>query len=245
MYSEEFISLLNNVDNFVKENDGHVWFRGVGNSGYLLNSSLFRLKCSSLFEFQQYEKQFYNLAEVNQHVLEIHEKELELLYTMQHNGIRTRLLDWTGSLSVALFFTQWHWKPSHNARLWMLNPKKLNEIFHGKSGIISPQEYNFTKIQNLDKSIAIYPIKNTKRIIAQHGFFTIQGNAMTPLDKEDHGKLTKNNAIKYIDISFSLKQSIIDFLHICNIDYFTVYPDFEGLNEYIDNVIISPTLKEY
>lgn len=242
MYSKEFIELLNAVDDFVKGNDGHVWFRGVSNSEYELTSSLFRLNCNKLSDYLDYEKQFYNQVEINSTILDINDRGLELLYTMQHNGIKTRLLDWSGSLPIALFFAQWHWKPSKNARLWMINPIKLNELFHASNGIISPLEYSFEKVQSLDKSIAIYPMKNTKRIVAQHGFFTIQGNSLNSLENEEDGALLKEDYLKYIDLKFDLKQSIVDFLQVCNINYFSIYPDLEGLANYINNDIISPAI---
>lgn len=228
---------------FVQKNEGHVWFRGVSSSKYSLNSSLFRLKCSNINEYKEYEKQFYKLVEVNSPILSISDSGLELLYTMQHNGIRTRLLDWSGSLPVALFFALWHWKGSGDARLWMLNPIQLNKQFNKSEGIISPLEYSFNQIQNLEKSIAIYPLKNTKRIIAQQGFFTIQGNSLLPLESEEDNKLIKEGYLQYIDLQFNLKQSIVNFLQSCNINAFTVYPDMEGLADFIDNNIIPARIK--
>jgi hypothetical protein len=49
------------------------------------------------------------------------------LFLMQHTGIPTRLLDWTESALVALFFSVCK-QSDHDGVVWMLDPLKLNEI---------------------------------------------------------------------------------------------------------------------
>lgn len=53
---------------------------------------------------------------------------------MQHYGVKTRFLDWSYSFQVALFFATY----TENARLWILDPHLLNEVFYGKYTVIKP-----------------------------------------------------------------------------------------------------------
>jgi len=50
-----------------------------------------------------------------------------LYFLMQHYGIKTRMLDWTESALLALFFTVTN-KPNSDGRVWILAPHNLNQF---------------------------------------------------------------------------------------------------------------------
>lgn len=241
IYTSDFVTLLNTVDDFSERADNVVWFRGHSSTAYELDSGLFRLDSNNKDEFIQIEKQLYNHFLNEGVLLNNGYKEWELLYSMQHYGVKTRLLDWTSSLVVALFFASLNWKTG-TSRIWMLNPIKLNEKAIKQKAILSPFNLEFSQLNELENSVAIYPIKNTQRINAQHGFFTVQGNSLKPLDDEFDGSLLEEGILSYIDISIDLKEDINKFLSQNGINYFSIFPDLEGLAKHLNKTLIKPSL---
>lgn len=241
MYTPDFMDFLNTVDDFNEKAGNAIWFRGHASTSYKLHSGLYRLDTNDRNEFIKIEKQLYNHFLNEGILLNNGYKEWDLLYTMQHYGVRTRLLDWTSSLVVALFFASLDWKAG-SSRLWMLNPVRLNERAINQQAILSPYNIEFSQLNKLENSIAIYPIKNTPRINVQHGFFTIQGNSLMPLDEEFDGALLREGILSYIDLSIDFKEDIMKYLSQNGINYFSIYPDLEGLAKHLNKTLIKPSL---
>src|SRR5699024_3408419 len=182
--NQKFKEFLSHINQFLEESNGNVWFRGHSNIGedgnhekYLLKSSIFR-KNKNLNEIKRLEKN--TLYEFMTKGYSLHQitNEWDLLYIMQHHGAPTRLLDWTNSLAVALYFATQNWNPGVNEpTIWLLNPVKLNKLTVGKESLIVPRG-DFEKYVNTNtlKSYAIAPIYNSSRLIAQQGQFILQGN---------------------------------------------------------------------
>lgn len=241
MFSKKFLNFLNEIDQFIDYNNGNIWFRGINNNSYSLDSGLFRLNLSTLDDYLNLEKKYYNIFKSNCYSLNVTSNDLELLYTMQHHGVRTRLLDWSESLSVALFFACLDWNSSIPARIWMLNPNKLNKLSIDNDYIICPQEYTLDNIYKLENTIAIYPIKNNSRIIAQQGIFTIQGNSKFPLEKEFNTQLIQYKYLNSFDLEIDMKEDILKFLSLNGINYFTLFPDLDGLSKHLNDVLLKPS----
>lgn len=111
------------------------------------------------------------------------------LFLMQHHGVSTRLLDWTKSALIALYFVVVEHE-TEDGELWVMYPISLNNL-SGIPGI--PLRNNpvlnyfveepfenpailrslFSLSQSPDKPIAIEPQMNFPRIMAQLSKFTI------------------------------------------------------------------------
>lgn len=241
-YSKEWNDILEFICDFEdKTFMNRVWFRGHSSSSYLLKSGLFREKHDDLLSYLFIEADNYtSFSNLGSH-LHNNLSGWELLFLMQHHGVRTRLLDWTESFAVALFFACAGWKDNNNARIWLLDPAELNRL-----SIETPTTTTVETIGRYEEcihdqtiftnnSIAIFPPRNNNRITRQRGTFTLQGNTLLSLDEEFDGELLENKALTFIDLSPDLKIDAQRYLNHCGIDYFSMYPDLEGLANYVNH----------
>jgi hypothetical protein len=213
--------IANSLENFIQsifpsgtnENKKQIyWFRGHENFNWTLQPTLYReiiatnIQENKIFNERKFWKQLLNTEKIitdeftvkNYHLMESDPPENPyLLYSlMQHNGISTRLLDWTEQAIAALFFSL---APYFNSEkkyekksvpcVWVLKPlrfqqwaiNEFNSIY--KARIAQGSDYinsalNIYQNRKLDKLNTIIPSPiitsyNNERIRAQSGVFTI------------------------------------------------------------------------
>lgn len=244
-YSRKWTEILNQVKDY-GQNKGFVYYRGHSNSNFKLNSGLFREYHNSIEDYSASERMKYNHFKTLGH-LEHGERSWDLLYVMQHYGVRTRLLDWSESFNTALFFAYINWDPMvSSACVWMLNPGPLNSYSLGKPYLLDPNtefgDYEHFIFDNNKHahSVAIYPPKNSKRMVAQQGVFTIQGDSMNPLEDEFNGELVRNGHLIKITLDLDIIDDIRMYLWQSGVNYYTQFPDLEGLAKYINDPLLAP-----
>lgn len=160
------------------------------------------------------------------------------LFLMQHYRAPTRLLDWSESLDVALFFCVSFEKSSPVDRaLWVLNPFRLNfnsvrqNIIFDKSDPIHYEYYE--EIRKNEKvphelPIAVQPPWTNPRIIAQRSCFTIHGYNPNPLENLN----PKNRGfVKKIPIPSHLVKPIQAYLRDRQVRKLGLFQDLESLSD--------------
>lgn len=212
-----------------------LWYRGHPSSRFYLLASLLRYKNG----IQKEKHLFASFRKFSDRILKRRESEWETLFEMQHYGVPTRLLDWSETFGIALFFATMYNQtrhPGQDAAVYLLNPIALNKISGINQIFRVPEDeskFGYTKIY-WDHSpfaatapIAIEPIFINDRMLAQRGVFTVHHDKIDPIEH------VFPTAIKKVILPSAVIPSAIEFLELSNLNIFTVFPDLAGLSDYL------------
>lgn len=215
----------------------HPWYRGQCNAQWNLIPKIYR---SSIENFERELIRDFKLKSAP--FLDIMPNDdFEWLFVMQHYGIPTRLLDWTESYLVALYFAVLDFKIAHHCCVWMIDPWSLNiRSINQRSIPISnhpelakyilnddPKYFSRELPDEANFPVAIRPRRTTKRIIAQKGTFTIQGKIEAGVNAIF--KKLPDVRIAKIIINGSKKRNILKELFLAGISHSVIFPDLEGI----------------
>lgn len=233
------INSLNDLMRVVRESKNEIpeiWYRGQSNSDYKLCPSL--LRYSNGLEKEWYIFETYR--KFAQNIQKSHNTEWELLIDMQHYFVPTRILDWSESLGIALFFAVQNHKKGVNAGLFLLDPNKLNAK-SSKRGIPcmpdNPMNLSYKRMYidhdpyPVPHPIAIKSNYSNARVLAQRGMFTIHNDSRRGIEEMYPDVVTK-----YI-ITEEAVPEVQEFLDIANINVSTIFPDFYGVANYIKDTL--------
>lgn len=161
---------------------------------------------------------------------------------MRHEGVPTRLLDWTENIGTALFFAL-ESPVIEDAHIWILNPYTLNKKSTDSETLADPEvdlpAYDETyanfcnseaEFQCHELPIAIYPRRTNERIFAQRGIFTIHGKSEFSIEH------SCPECVERIDLPEVLIPKIRSLLKQFGINKYSVYPDFKGLGDHLKEI---------
>jgi len=169
----------------------------------------------------------------------------------QHNGLPTRLLDWTHSALVSLHFAVTESNladmNAHDCLVWRIDIHELFSLLPeqyrkatgtSQSTIFSVDSLSRVtgSLQQYDRDMAdhamviIEPPSINQRIVNQYSFFSVVPLGMT--DIEGFLNTYTSNTVKYI-IDKDLRWRIRDMLDQLNMSERTVYPGLDGLSRWI------------
>lgn len=229
--------LIKELEEISSADSGPIWYRGHADSAWRLESHFDRLRRSPK------ETELINRFRQNANLLldsvPRDPYDFGWLFLMQHYGVPTRLLDWSESPLVALYFAVNDASSrvkKKDAALWVLYPKKLNTYSMRRDVYIPSFEddwLNNYSIENyaLGKDAGLLPIavlatRNNPRIQAQLGVFTISHIQKMAIENIEGGQ----HCTKLI-IPAGAKQKIRDELRTLGISKFQIFPELSSIGE--------------
>jgi|694.fasta_scaffold41823_6 hypothetical protein len=181
-----------------------LWFRGLASTEYGLSPGLVWRGAEE--DEKSYVHRFLVSYKAMTHLR--YDNPWELYALMQHHGLPTRLLDWSKSPLVALYFALTQDPDLDSDRMvWFIQPHSFNRVVSGIETVFCPGSLMSPKIKesgvalDLDhylpsalitdddysdllpeKPIAIEAPLSGDRIVAQSGCFTVHGRSQHTID---------------------------------------------------------------
>lgn len=224
-----------------------MWYRGLSDAQYQLDSTLKRSAVRPAMEralvnrFKQNAGSFLSNPPTDA-------EEWEWMFIMRHHGAPSRLLDWSESPLVGLYFAaqEPHGRrkddPPADGALWILLPEKLNARANirsagatdiplfGDTGLAAQalNVYLATALET-QPSGEVPPAagigkRNTPRMAAQQGVFTIFHASDRALEDWNGGE----SVWRYL-IPHEFKSSVLKDLRMLGINSLSVFPDLDNV----------------
>lgn len=234
--------LIAALEEDLSDYSGSYWYRGQGNAEWTLIPGYYRL--------EEAPSESTLLKKFKQSAAMLTSKSIndpfDWMFLMQHYGVPTRLLDWSESPLVALYFAVEDMSESDSA-LWALRPSELNK----NAGINDEDEEFFIPSfdddelvsytadsvkrnpRNKLKPIASIATRNNDRIQAQHGVFTIHHNEKVGIESVGDG----SHATKYV-IPAERKKVLIRQLELLGFTRFQLFPELESVGYVIKQGLV-------
>lgn len=244
----EIVSVQSLLEALDQDNAGYlgaVWYRGQSNIEWPLLPGYVRLnnppsEATLLKRFKQSAAM----------LIERHPgASFDWLFLMQHYGVPTRLLDWSESPLVGLYFAVEGFasEPVGDAALWLLRPSELNKNAHinnkDEEGYIpsfDDEELQSYSVDSLaqNKRVQLLPVatiatRNNARIQAQMGVFTIHHHENTPIEAVGDS----SHVVKY-KIPHDAKMLIAKQLKLLGFGRFQMFPELASVGAIIKDGVL-------
>jgi len=196
---------------------------------------------------------YYQLHARGGHLLPRNPRPWEILFLMRHHGFPTRLLDWTRSFGIALFFAisrtaiQNVELAGKAAAVWIMNPGRLNIATRQDTSEVVcyldtdyPIGYEQYFAHHLGDHYGTFPHEvvaswadsSNERLRAQRGAFTLHRDLSVPLESSYPACLRK------IVIPPVLYWPAVEFLNYAGIDHTSLFPDIDALAAFLVQTVV-------
>lgn len=240
----EIMSVQSLLEALGEDNGGYagaVWYRGQTQSDWDLTPGYVRLKTppSEATLLKRFKQSAAMLIEKTP------KESFDWLFLMQHYGVPTRLLDWSESPLVGLYFAVENEDDSdHDGALWLLRPSELNKNAHINNKeeddyipSFDDDELSSYSVESLaqNRRIQLLPVatiatRNNARIQAQLGVFTIHHHEKVSVEAVGDS----SHVIKYT-IPVKVKPLIRQQLELLGFSRFQLFPELASVGEIIKN----------
>ena len=189
------------------------------------------------------------------------ENYMEWFALMQHHGAPTRLLDWTHSFFVALYFAIAELENDQDGELWALDTKYLNrrigKLFPKKSDRRCAEDdpnaqvhNNFERMFMLHKPrqfvCAMNPYRFNTRLIIQQGVFLCPGDITEPFARnlEDHFPSQKklDEHLRVFRIRKKARCELMQVLFRMTVGEASLFPGLDGFARSLKDMLVFRTV---
>jgi hypothetical protein len=261
----EVIHTWDDVMDIVDQFRGPKWiFRGETLSGLPLKSSLERLAVD------RWDHSFEELPEIEAGIVRRFKREagrylshvpdpedwMGWLGMMRHHGAPTRLLDWTYSFFVALYFAISKAEPDSHCSVWAANVEWIHERTDGSTGVLPADakravalDRNASEPATIELIVhrtppvpLVYPLNPFtlhERLVLQQGVFLVPGDVSVPFAKnlEALGPSDVNVRELRMCASRDFLRTATRELSRMNVSEATLFPGLDGFARHLSSVI--------
>jgi len=242
---------INNISEFLDswrvdqdQDAGTAWFRGQSDASWSLLPGFLRneVQVSETTLMNRFKQSAAMLAENRP------QNSFDWTFLMQHYGVPTRLLDWSESPLVALYFAvdEFQNHPGKDAALWCLWPTVLNKnanIVDKVEGKYIPsfedaelEGYSTESVQTTTRfellPVATIATRNNPRIQAQLGTFTIHHKQKIAIEEVGNQK----HILKYVIPSES-RQAVLTDLRLLGFNRFSLFPELASVGAILKEMV--------
>ncbi len=224
------------------------WFRGQASSDWQLTPKVRRGRYDEIAMTGEYRRRAAGMPGTPDW-----SDKSAWLFLMQHHGLPTRLLDWTASSLVALFFAVENEPPdSGHPVVWMMNPNAHNWAALGCSfvpgtgadeAVHSPRASGpdlafgvvnllaaFGPFKHHERPLAVLGVHSHNRIQSQRGRFLAWGKDDRSLDLQPHcERLLETEFLRRFNIDPTKRERLLLELYSIGIARSSLFPDFQGI----------------
>ena len=245
----EYLSLIREIrdkwnadaDISTKADGVSVWFRGQRDARWGLKPKLFRPEFREAGEAdirQEFQSRGMQMIQGR-----LPSTKWEWYFLMQHYGSPTRLLDWTSSPLIALFFALSEHPEDCDAAVWLLDPWWLNRRL--RKGVDGPMEADWSEAQPYLAEIeaafagqgfgpsspaAIEPPHVDRRLAVQQSRFVIFGRTQDLAKTKGAKEPARTRRLEKILIPATAIGEIQAELENAGLTISAIFPDLEHLS---------------